>query len=278
MADARVAQSLKAERKGVMSRSFSRLAAFIAVMVPAVASAQINFEKSQYYVAMGDSVAAGEGAMPVTNGYAYQLYDHGVFAPKQVMDFANVAVRGGRTWELRDHQVAEVLCTTPAQRPTIVTITAGANDFFRGDFDIVGIAQRVAESINLLLNNGTPYVVTPVLDPITHAPCPRLTNVTILVSNYYHIPIPVPEVNAVVDNALAGFDQVMRALLPFIPVPAGSKVGYVDLYGASADREGLVLVERRLGFTGPFDWDPHPTNLGHTFIAGEFAKVFQSLQ
>jgi hypothetical protein len=261
-----------------MSRLSFRLAALLAVMVPAVASAQISFEKNQYYVAMGDSVAAGEGALPVTKGYTYQLYDRGAFAPIQVMDFANVAVRGGRTWELRDHQVAQVLCSTPVLRPTVVTITAGANDFFDGDFDVLGIAQRVVESINLLLNNGTPYVSTPVLDPITHAPCPRLANVTILVSNYYHIPIPVPAVNAAVDSALAGFDHVMRALLPLIPVPAGSKVGYVDLYGASADRVGLVLVERRLGFTGPFDWDPHPTNLGHTFIAREFAKVFQSLQ
>jgi len=272
------AHNTKAERKGVMSRSFFRLAAFVTVMVPAVASAQINFEKSQYYVAMGDSVAAGEGAMPVTNGYAYQLYDHGVFAPMQVMDFANVSVRGGRSWELRDNQVAEVLCSTPAQRPTVVTITAGANDFFRGDTDIFGIALRVTESINLLLNNGTPYVLTPVLDPVTQTPCAPLTNVTILVSNYYHIPVPVPQVNAIVDSALSGFDQAMRALLPFVYVPAGSKLGYVDLYGASADRQGLVLIERRLGFSGPFDWEPHPTNLGHTFIAGEFAKVFQSLQ
>jgi hypothetical protein len=262
----------------MMSRTFVRLVAFCALLAPAVASAQIDFDKSQYYVAMGDSVAAGEGAMPVTNGYAYQLYERGVFAPKQVMDFANVSVRGGRTWELRDHQVAEVLCATPAQRPTVVTITAGANDFFRGDFDVFGIAWRVTESINLLLNNGTPYVITPVLDPITHTPCAPLTNVTILVSNYYHIPVPVPAVNTQVDTALAGFDHVMRILLPSIHVPAGSKLGYVDLYAASADREGLVLVERRLGFSGPFDWDPHPTNLGHTFVAQEFERVFRSLQ
>ena len=266
-----------------MSRSSFRLTAFIAVMVPAVASAQISFEKNQYYAAMGDSVAAGEGALPVTKGYAYQLYNRGVFAPIQVMDFANVAVRGGRTWELRDHQVAQVLCSTPVLRPTVVTITAGANDFFGGDFDIVGIASRVAESVNLLLNNGDPqHVATPILDPLTHAACPALSNVTILVSNYYHIPIPVPAVDAQVDAALAAFDTALRTLLldkDFgVHVPTGSKLGYVDLYGASAGREGLVLVERRLGFTGPFDWDPHPTTLGHTFIAREFAKVFQSLQ
>ncbi len=62
----------------------------------------------------------------------------------------------------------------------MVTITAGANDFFRGDVDVVGIAGRVTESINVLLNNGTPYVPVPILDPVTHAPCPPLTNVMIL--------------------------------------------------------------------------------------------------
>ena len=75
------------------------------IFAPALASAQINFQKTGYYVAMGDSVAAGEGALPVTGGYTYQLYDHDVFGSKQAMDFANVAVRGGRSWDLRDHQV-----------------------------------------------------------------------------------------------------------------------------------------------------------------------------
>ena len=145
--------------------------------LPAAASAQISFEKSQYYVAMGDSVAAGEGAMPATHGYAYQLYDQGVFAPKKVSVFANVSVRGGRTYDLRDHQVAEVLCSSTIPRPTVVTITAGANDFFRGDSDVFGIGWRVRESINLLLNNGTPFVATPVRAPsappsLAHPPPP----------------------------------------------------------------------------------------------------------
>lgn len=37
------------------------------------------------------------------------------------------------------------------------------------------------------------------------------------------------------------------------------------------------LYERRLGFEGPFDFDIHPTDLGHTFIAGEFEKVWKRL-
>ena len=261
-----------------MSRTIRWMAAALVALVPATASAQINFQKTGYYVALGDSVAAGEGAMPVTTGYAYRLYDASTFGAKQEMDFANAAIRGGRTWEFRDAQVAEVLCAVAAQRPTVVTITVGANDFLRGDTNVLGIASRVTEGINRLLNNGTALVAMPVLDPATGAVCPPLSNVTILVSNYYSIPHPVPQVNAVLDSALSGFDQALRFLVPFIHVPAGSRLAVVDLYHPSLDREGLVLIERRLGFTGPFDFEVHPTNTGHAFIAAQFAAAWQRIQ
>src|SRR6187399_1720839 len=260
-----------------MSRTFTRVAVFCALLIPAAASAQINFEKDQYFVALGDSVAAGEGAMPVTNGYAYELYQQGTFGTKQQTDFANAAVRGARSWELRDQQVPQVLCAQPAQRPTVVTITAGANDFLRGDRNIPAIAGRVTEAINLLLNNGTGFVNAPVLDPITGQPCRPLTNVTILVSNYYRIPHPVPAVAQQLDAALSGFDQALRFWLQFTHVPQGSRVAVVDLYAASEGREGLLLIEKRLGFSGPFDYEIHPTNMGHSFIAREFEAVWQGL-
>jgi hypothetical protein len=41
------------------------------------------------------TVAAGEGAMPITNGYADQLQDHGAFDSRQRTDFVIVAVRRG---------------------------------------------------------------------------------------------------------------------------------------------------------------------------------------
>jgi hypothetical protein len=251
------------------------------VLAPAVAFAQVNFTKHSYYVGMGDSVAAGEGALPVTHGYVYLLYDESVFGRKQEMDFSNMAIRGGRSWDLRDHQAAQVLCAEPEQRPTIVTITAGANDFLRNDLDISSITQRVAQSIDLLLNNDgvlNPYLgATPVLDPVTGQRCRALQKVTILVSNYYSIPHPVPAVFEQLDSAIRGFDQALRFWLQFVIVPQGSRVALVDLYSASLGRQGLVTIQRRLGFSGPFDFDVHPTNLGHAFIAGEFKKVWNSL-
>jgi hypothetical protein len=104
-----------------------------------------------------------------------------------------------------------------------------------------------------------------------------LANVTILVSNYYHIPHPVPQVSARLEAALQGFDQALRYWLQFVNVPQGSRVALVDLYSASEGQQGLVTVERRLGYDGPADFDVHPTNLGHSFIAREFETVWNSL-
>jgi hypothetical protein len=177
---------------------------------------------------------------------------------------------------VRDHQVAQVLCANP--RPTVVTLTVGANDFLRGDLNVPAIVSRVMESINILLNNGTPLVSAPVLDPITGRPCLPLSNVTILVSNYYAIPHPVPVVAAQLDAALRGFDQVLSLLLPLVHVPAGSRVAKVDLYTESLGRQGLVTIERRLGFEGPLNFDVHPTNPGHTFIAQQFKAAWLGLQ
>lgn len=248
------------------------------ILAPALATAQINFPKSGYYVGLGDSVAAGEGALPVTSGYVFDLYDHGVFGTKQEMEFANSAVRGARSWDLRNHQAPQLVCAENAQRPTVVTITAGANDFLRGDIDIPSIAFRVADAVNVLLNNGTTLVATPVLDPVTLAPCRPLSGVTILVSNYYSIPHPVPAIDDQLDAALSGFDQALRFWLQHVHVPAGSRVAIVDLYTASLGREGLVTIERRLGFASPFDFDVHPTNRGHAFIAKEFEKAWLALR
>jgi hypothetical protein len=233
-----------------MTRMMIRAACLgLVALLTATLSAQTGFPKSGYYVGLGDSVAAGTGALPVTHGYVYQLYDRGVFGRKQEMAFANAALRSARSWELRDGQVPQVLCTEPAQRPTVATITAGANDFFRGDPDVSGIAQRVAESVHVLLNN--PAVPHPVLDPWTGLPCRPLEHVTILVSNYYSMPHPVPAVAAQLDAVLRGFDQALLFWIAQVPVPAGSRVAVVDLYTPSLGRRGLVTPERRLGFTGP---------------------------
>jgi len=242
------------------------------------ARGQISFPKTTYYVAMGDSFAAGTGAMPVTNGYAYQLYHQGVFGRLQEVKFANVSLPGARSFDVRDHQVPQVLCAK--SHPTVVTLTAGAIDFKRGDQNIPAIAGRLADGVNLLLNNDSGLVPVPVLDPVTGVVCPALSNATIMVSNYPSMPHPDPANAALLDAVMRAVSQTLLAALSTINVPAGSRVVYVDLYSASLGRTGLILLERRLGVfgPGPFDFDAHPTNLGHRFIAGEFERAWNQLQ
>ena len=222
-------------------------------------------------------MAAGEGALPVTSGYVYDLYDRGVFGKKRGMLFSKAAVRGARSWELRIHQVSQVLCVKTAQRPTVVTITVGANDIFAGDPDTASIAARVVDSVNVLLNNNRGSVLSPVLDPETLSPCPALDNVTILVSNYYSIPHPVPGVFALLDDALQGFDQALRLGLQFVPVPPGSKWSSSTSTHLLWDDRGWSESKRRLGFQGPFNFDVHPTNISSAFIAKQFEDAWRSV-
>src|SRR5207244_12841165 len=57
------------------------------------------------YLAMGDSLTAGYGAMPVTEGYAYVLYQQGAYDNVNNTSFANAAVPGATSQQALDHQV-----------------------------------------------------------------------------------------------------------------------------------------------------------------------------
>ena len=37
-------------------------------------------------------------------------------------------------------------------------------------------------------------------------------------------------------------------------------------------------MERRGGIDGPFDFDVHPTNMGHAFIARQFGDAWRRIQ
>lgn len=257
------------------------LSVFLVWLWPAVAGAQTTVPKQEYYVGMGDSVAAGQGAIPVTNGYVYRLYEESVFGSLQTTAFGNAAVRGVRSWDLRDNQVPQVLCANTAQRPTVITITVGANDLFLGDPDLVGIAKRVAQGVDLLLHNDgilSPVLgATPVVDPHSKRRCRALSDATVMVSNYYSLPHPVPSIFQLLDVAERVYDQSLRFWLQHIAVPPGSRIVVVDLYTPSLGQQGLVTIQRRLGATAPFDFDFHPTNLGHAFIAEQFKKAWNNL-
>ena len=256
-----------------------------ALLTPATASAQINFDKDGYYLSLGDSVAAGEGALPVTHGFVYQLYDRGVFGSKQTIDFANIGIKGATSQEVQLFQVPQAVCIQPPRigiAPSVITLSAGANDFliFLSTTELTdpgtqipaaaqAIAARVAGIVRSLVF-GVPG-------------CPGLPGVTVLVSNYYSFDHPDPQIDALLNLALTSFGTSLQDQIAQIQAEIGvahlsARVGYVDTFSAMAGRQGLLLIERRNGFNGGLDFEIHPTNAGHSVIASEFEKVWKTLQ
>jgi lysophospholipase L1-like esterase len=265
---------------------------FAGLLTPSPVLAQINFEKSGYYLSVGDSVAAGEGALPVTHGFVYQLYDQGVFGQKQVMDFSNIAIKGATADEVQALQVPEALCIQPPRiglAPSVLTLTAGANDFFvyiatngippnpLADIPIVanGIADKVANIIRSLVF-GLPGLPS-------YCAQSGIPGIKVLAFNYYGFDHPDPQINFVLNLALEAFSARLQARIAQIQAHIQStgktaQVGFVDSFSAMEGRSGLLLIEKRNGFTGPFEFEIHPTNAGHTVIAREFEKVWMNLQ
>ena len=64
--------------------------------LPVSAFAELPWQSDQHtrYMALGDSLAAGYGAIPVTQGYPYLLYGSGVFDTLPNTLFANASVPG----------------------------------------------------------------------------------------------------------------------------------------------------------------------------------------
>lgn len=262
------------------------------VMVPTVAPAQINFQKTGYYLALGDSVSAGEGALPVTHGFVYRLYDQGVFGMKQDIDFGNIAIKGATADEVQMFQVPQVLCIQPPRiglAPSVVTITAGANDFFvyiatNGvPADPFGTIPAVADAIAAKVDGVIRSLVfgLPGLPP--YCAGSGIPGISVLVSNYYSFDHPDPQIEFVLDLALQSFSDSLRNRIARLQADIHAtgrtaRVGFVDTYSAMDGRSGLLLIERRNGFSGGFEFEIHPTNAGHGVIAGEFEAAWKALQ
>lgn len=255
------------------------------VVAPSQGLAQINFVKSGHYLSLGDSIAAGEGALPVTHGFVYQLYDRGVFGRLQVMDFANVAIKGATADDVQAFQVPEALCSEPPRTglvPSVITLTAGANDFFlyiavNGiPADIPALADGIAAKVENIIRSlvfGLQGLCAP----------SGIEGIKVLAFNYYPFDHPDPQINFVLNLALQVFSESLQARIAQIQSDiqtAGktAQVALVDTFHAMEGRSGLLLIEKRNGFTGVFEFEIHPTNAGHTVIAREFEKVWNSLQ
>jgi len=232
-----------------MLKTVFRLVALLALLATGLAHAEQpwTFSNNTRYLALGDSLAAGYGAIPTTQGYAYLLYQKGTYDKTPNTIFANAAVPGATSSDVLAFQVPQAINLF---RPHVVTLSVGGNDVLR----ILAGADPVQVFQQFGLNLGN------ILCGLRQA----LPQSRIYVHNLYD----VPEITGGVPGAL---QAVLTANLIIADVAMTCGASVADVYSAFSGRTGLLLVERN----GAGEFEVHPTNAGHRAIAAAFEAVHQ---
>jgi lysophospholipase L1-like esterase len=200
-----------------------------------------NFDRPTRYMALGDSLAAGYGAVPATQGYVYLLYQLGVFDSIERMLFCNAGVPGASSLDVLEHQVP---LAVNKFRPTVITISVGGNDL-----------------LPLLAGAGLHQVLDTFrtnLDRILHRLRSGLPETKIYLNNLYSIP-EIPETGVIVPVLNRLISRVARAF--DVPV--------ADVYSAFRGKGGLLGIEHD---GAPRD-EVHPTNAGYRVMARAFEEA-----
>ncbi len=204
-------------------------------------------------MAMGDSLTAGYGAVPQTNGYAYLLYRTGTLDTVPNTLFTNAAVIKATSDDVLAYQVPQASFFMP----DAVTLTVGGNDL------VAILAGADPESVLAHFGEN--------LSNILVGLCTGSPGVRVYVGNLYTVPLPIPQdVDAVVNafNTLVDYvvSQVNGASQWF---EWGCGIEVADLYSAFQGQTGLLLIERN--HANPLEI--HPTNAGHRAIADAFKEA-----
>lgn len=209
---------------------------------PAFADVPWQFSDDTRYMALGDSLAAGYGAQPVTRGYVYQLYQQGVFDQTPNTLFANAAVPGATSSDVLQYQVPQAV---KRFQPHVITITVGGNDLLaiiEGAVPAVVLAQ--------FQNNLTAILAS------LYAGLP---DSEIIVGNLYS----VSEIPGA-DEVIPFFNQIVAG----VSASFGAKVA--DVFSEFDGRNGLLLIDRH----GAGVFEVHPTNAGYNAMADAFETAF----
>jgi lysophospholipase L1-like esterase len=216
----------------------------LAMVAPAAADLPWEFDNNTRYMALGDSLVAGYGAVPATQGYVYLLYKDGVFDTTTNTLLSNAGVPGVTSLQVLDHQVPQAI---EAFRPTVITLTVGGNDLLRilkEDADVGQVLNDFQTNFTQILKNLRT----------------TLPNARIVVSNLYTIP------------QIPGADQVVPIFNQIVTGVAGAfNVPVADVYSAFHGRDGLLLIER----PGAATYEVHPTNAGYRVMAQAFEAVIR---
>lgn len=215
----------------------------LAVAAPAAADLPWQFGNNTRYMALGDSLVAGYGAIPATQGYVYLLYKEGVFDKVTNTLLSNAGVPGVTSRQVLDHQVPQAV---EAFRPTVITLTVGGNDLLRilKGANAGQVLSEFQTNLTLILQNLRT----------------ALPNTRIVVSNLYTIP------------QIAGADQIVPIFNQIVAgVASAFNVPVADVYSAFHGRHGLLLIERH----GAAPDEVHPTNAGYRVMAQAFEAAIR---
>lgn len=130
-------------------------------------------DRALRYVALGDSLSEGVGDEPWPDGTLRGWTDRLaglILSRRGSVDYANLAVRGYRSRQVVETQVARALDL----EPDIVTFTAGMNDLLRPRFDADELRAQLVDIVRPFTSAGSRVLVVPIPDIRTVSPAGRL--------------------------------------------------------------------------------------------------------
>jgi len=217
----------------------------LCLLFPAVVRAELpwQFDSHTRYMAMGDSLVAGYGAIPATEGYVYLLYRSGAFDTIPNTIFCNAGVPGATSSDVLAYQVPQAIKNF---RPGVITLSVGGNDLVRimEGADPATVLQEFQNNLIQIF--------------LALKSAPETQNARIYISNLYSIP-EIPDSEVVVPI----FNQIVAGVASSFGVPVA------DVYSAFKGKNGLLLVDRH----GADPLQIHPTNAGYRVMAKAFESV-----
>jgi lysophospholipase L1-like esterase len=254
-----------AERDNAMNKRFSYgyalgvlLAVLIMSMPTAWAQYWVSFEDNTRYLALGDSLSAGYGAHPATNGFVYQLYQSGAIDNINNLLLDNIGVVNATSKDVLDHQLplgALFFSDTGKEYRKVITLTIGGNDMTK------------------ILTGGDPTAVLTAFSANLYLILYNLTNdfpdAQIFVANQYN---PLLSVPGFTEPELALLINTLNEAIEQTTLMFSQQVTMVDVFSAFEGRKGLLLIEKKDAAVDQV----HPSNAGYQVITKAFADAIRA--
>jgi lysophospholipase L1-like esterase len=222
------------------------------VTTPAWAQYWTSFADNTRYMALGDSLSAGYGAHPATEGFVYQLYQSRAIDKVNNLLLCNVGVPNAMSADVLAYQVPMVplfFADTGATYRKVITLTVGGNDLFQIFFgaDPDEVIPQLGRNLGAILGSLTG----------------AFPDARIYVANQYD-----PRLGVLGEAQLiAAANQAIAQVVHLFP-----NATLVDIFSAFDGRHGLLLAERRGAEPGQI----HPTNAGYGVMAKTFADAIKA--